>query len=1065
MTGAFCVLIADRGEMACRVARTLRRQGLSSAGVFSSDERFLRHALSVDRALAIGPPPAERTHRNAGAILDAARIVEARAVHPGRGPLAESAAFAALVEEAGLWFLGPSPEELRMLALPAELERIAHAADLPLRPRRPLFLGRSGAERKKTSRRLAVPIFGDGRGRVVSLGIQDASARRGSREILREHPAPDLSRVVAARIEKAAVTLGEALGHRAFACVELALDVETEALELLAVRAHLDTLDAVTEEALGIDLVSWMIELARGTPLDLAARGSRRHAIAARIEAVDPERQNQPSSGLLLKATFPEKVRIETGYQTGDRIGEQGRDRSLAVVCASGRGRASALRSLTAALEGTELGGLPTTLSLVQSLVSDPRVQVGGATEGAFTDLAAEPSSLRVLEPGLFSIVVDHPGRLGYWHVGVPPSGPMDDLSLRLANRIVGNPEGAAGLELTLQGPTLKFAANALVALTGAELPARLDGEPVERYRPIPIRAGQTLSISRLSSAGLRAYLAVRGGLDVPSYLGSRTTFTLGGFGGHGGRTLQRGDVLPIGKGRDLEEPKVLAPELWPAIEAHVSVGVLYGPHGAPDFFTPQDIQTLFSTEWEVHHHSSRTGVRLIGPKPEWARPDGGEAGLHPSNIHDVAYAVGTIDFTGDMPILLGPDGPSLGGFVCPATVVRAELHKLGQLAPGTRVRFVPLSEKRAAELFEAQEALVDRLEPPASTPRLEAVAPERAVVAEHPGTSPETQVVYRRSGDSYLLVEYGPPVLDLGLRLRAHALMTHLKESRLPGILDLTPGIRSLQIHFDPERLSGKRLLRALERAEADLRPAAELELPARIVHLPLSFNDPQARLAVEKYARSVRPDAPWCPSNLEFIRRINGLDSIDQVRSIVFDASYLVLGLGDVYLGAPVATPVDPRHRLVTTKYNPARTWTPENAVGIGGAYLCIYGMEGPGGYQLVGRTLQVFNRFRWTGPFSEEPWLLRFFDQIRFYPVEADQLLEMREAFIHGKLEIRIEECSFVPADHERFQKENAASIAAFKRRQQAAFEAEKNRWIAAGQLGTRAPRPLAASPEAP
>ena len=104
----------------------------------------------------------------------------------------------------------------------------------------------------------------------------------------------------------------------------------------------------------------------------------------------------------------------------------------------------------------------------------------------------------------------------------------------------------------------------------------------------------------------------------------------------------------------------------------------------------------------------------------------------------------------------------------------------------------------------------------------------------------------------------------------------------------------------------------------------------------------------------QSVRPDAPWCPDNIEFIRRINGLGSRDDVRDIVFDASYLVLGLGDVYLGAPVATPTDPRHRLVTTKYNPARTWTPQNAVGIGGAYLCIYGMESPGGYQLFGRTI---------------------------------------------------------------------------------------------------------------
>ena len=107
-------------------------------------------------------------------------------------------------------------------------------------------------------------------------------------------------------------------------------------------------------------------------------------------------------------------------------------------------------------------------------------------------------------------------------------------------------------------------------------------------------------------------------------------------------------------------------------------------------------------------------------------------------------------------------------------------------------------------------------------------------------------------------------------------------------------------------------------------------------------SWDDPQTRLAAERYQQTVRPNAPWCPSNPEFIRRINGLDSLEDVKSIVFDASYLVLGLGDVYLGAPVATPVDPRHRMVTTKYNPARPWTPENAVGIGGAYLCVYGLS---------------------------------------------------------------------------------------------------------------------------
>jgi urea carboxylase len=137
---------------------------------------------------------------------------------------------------------------------------------------------------------------------------------------------------------------------------------------------------------------------------------------------------------------------------------------------------------------------------------------------------------------------------------------------------------------------------------------------------------------------------------------------------------------------------------------------VLYGPHGAPDFLTDEDISTFFITSWRVHHNSSRTGVRLIGPKPRWARVDGGDAGLHPSNVHDNAYAVGAIDFTGDMPVILGPDGPSLGGFVCPAVVVEAELWKVGQLSPGDSVQFVRVTQHEALRLSAAVNQYIDSL-------------------------------------------------------------------------------------------------------------------------------------------------------------------------------------------------------------------------------------------------------------------------------------------------------------------------------------------------------------------
>jgi urea carboxylase len=197
----------------------------------------------------------------------------------------------------------------------------------------------------------------------------------------------------------------------------------------------------------------------------------------------------------------------------------------------------------------------------------------------------------------------------------------------------------------------------------------------------------------------------------------------------------------------------------------------------------------------------------------------------------------------------------------------------------------------------------------------------------------------------------------------------------------------------------------------------------------------------AIARYQASVRPDAPWCPDNIEFIRRMNGLPDEEAVKDTLFGASYLVLGLGDVYMGAPVAVPVDPRHRLVTTKYNPARTWTPPNAVGIGGAFLCVYGMEGPGGYQLVGRTVPIWH----DG--DDPPWRLRHFDELRFEPVSEDELTQLRTASHDGDWSPRVEPGGFSLAEHERFLATNAAAIAAFRERREAAFAIERGAWEAA------------------
>ncbi|SIS22776.1 5-oxoprolinase/urea amidolyase family protein [Williamsia sterculiae] len=658
-------------------------------------------------------------------------------------------------------------------------------------------------------------------------------------------------------------------------------------------------------------------------------------------------------------------------------------------------------------------------------------------------------TAIEVVRPGPMTTVQDWPGRTGYWQVGVPPSGPMDDLSFRLANVAVGNAEGAPGLECTIMGPALRFTAATVVAVTGAPVRVTLNGTVVPQHSPISISDGDELDVGAVGDVGMRVYLAVRGGLRADAYLGSASTFTLGRFGGHHGRALTAGDVLTVAPVSSSTAPRRVQIDEQPALGNSWELAVTVGPHSAPEFFTDHDIATLYATSYEVHYNSDRTGIRLIGPRPEWAREDGGEAGLHPSNIHDNAYSVGALDFTGDTPILLGPDGPSLGGFVCPVTVTTADRWKLGQLTPGDRLRLVPIRTAAAADA----RALDQRRRAQHLTVLSSGGDDDGGILAERITSDGATSVTYRRSGDDNILVEYGDMTLDLALRARVHALQQRIVADAPRGLIDLTPGIRTLQVKVDPSVIDQDRLLDWLVECESDLPAADDLVVPSRTVRLPLSWDDPATREAIERYMLGVRDNAPWCPWNIEFIRRMNGLDSVDDVYRIVFDADYLVLGLGDVYLGAPVATPLDPRHRLVTTKYNPARTWTPENAVGIGGAYLCVYGMEGPGGYQFVGRTTQVWNHRHPENAADfepEHPWLLRFFDRISWYPVSAEELLDMRADMAAGRGRVDIRDGQFSLAEHRQFLADNADEITATRDQMVDSRREERRRWSEGGEF---------------
>ena len=1097
------VLIANRGAIAVRIARTLRRMGIHSIGVYAESDRDSLHLSAVDEACPLGEGGASDTYINEDKLFEIVERTGAEAVHPGYGFLSENAGFAERLADRDVVFIGPRPEHIRRFGLKHEARAIAERAGVNLMPGSGLLRSEEDALReaerigypvmlKSTAggggigmhrtddateleemfgriRRLAaanfgdddlyleklimsprhveVQAFGDGRGDVLIVGDRDCTLQRRHQKVIEECPAPNLPPAVREELHDQARALLASVGYRMAGTVEFLYDAEARRFYFLEVNTRLQVEHGVTECVYGVDLVEWMMRLAAESlpPLSQLAPRPSGHAVQARVYAEDPNHAFRPTPGDVSRAVFParEGLRVDTWLRSGASVSPYF-DPMLAKLICHGQTREDALDALSAALRDSSVYGIETNLDYLAHALEIPAFRQARMTTASLDGLDYAPRSFDVIEGGASTTVQSWPGRQGFWNVGVPPSGPMDDLSFRLGNRLLGNAPNAAGLEIVVQGPQLTFNAAATCVIAGPACEADLDGATLVPWSTFDVERGQTLRIGRVEG-GVRAYLLVAGGIDVPFVMGSTATFALGGIGGFNGRALRAGDTVRIHAAK--AEAAALSAEQHPDYAARTTIRVIMGPHTSPDFFTEDDIEAFLEAEWKVHYNSSRTGVRLTGPQPVWARPDGGEAGLHPSNIHDTAYAFGSVDFTGDMPVILGPDGPSLGGFVCPASVVNADRWKLGQLAPGDTVRFVPITEKQAARLEKEHNAYIDNL---GRFPAKPAVAARQDPVIHTAGASRgSSDFVIRRAGQEWLLVEFGPHVLDIALHLKAHAFAARLEDEAVPGIVESTLGIRSLQIRFDRARWNAESLAARLVPMLKETDCIDGMAPESRIVRLPLSWDDPACREAVERYMRVVREDAPWCPDNIEFIRRINGLDDADAVKDIVFDASYLVMGLGDVYLGAPVATPLDPRQRLVTTKYNPARTWTAENSVGIGGSYLCIYGMEGPGGYQFVGRTLQVWNRHR-IGSAFDEHWLLRPFDQIRFYEVDAETLLEMREAFPRGELELDIRSTRFDYGDYVRFLDANAGEIKAFTRRRKHAFDAELTGWRERGLL---------------
>jgi urea carboxylase len=320
----------------------------------------------------------------------------------------------------------------------------------------------------------------------------------------------------------------------------------------------------------------------------------------------------------------------------------------------------------------------------------------------------ADAAHVEVLEGGIQSTVQDYPGRQGMLRQGFFPSGAMDHFALRAANLVVGNPPSAAGIEVALGNVALKPDSDVTVAVCGAPVEVTVDGDPMPLWESRRVAAGAEIKMGLAPGPGFRMYVAFAGGIDVPPLFDSRATYTMGALGGFEGRALKAGDRLPVGSTGDGGRALRFTESARPAYARDWEIEAVPGPHAAPDFLTEEGMRDFFEKRWPVDRNSDRTGIRLQSHQFGWARDTGGVAGGHPSNILDNPYPVGAVNINGDLPVILGPDGPTAGGFVVAATVAHAAFWKIGQLRPvGDHLRFRQVSVEEAAELEREQRELL----------------------------------------------------------------------------------------------------------------------------------------------------------------------------------------------------------------------------------------------------------------------------------------------------------------------------------------------------------------------
>lgn len=642
------VLIANRGAIAVRIERTLKKMGIGSVAVYSKADQDSLHVERADEAVYIGDGTAKETYLDTKKIIKAALDTGAKAIHPGYGFLSENTDFAKECEENGIKFIGPDSEQIKLFGLKHSARALAEKADVPLLSGTGLLSGVEEAvtEAEKIgypvilkstaggggigmricnsteelrqaydavchlaaanfndagvflekyvtrSRHVEVQIFGNEYGETTALAERDCSVQRRNQKVVEESPAPNLSDEVREKMYAAAERLAKEASYRSAGTVEFLYDDQTEGFYFLEVNTRLQVEHGITEEVLGIDLVEWMVKEAAGELKNIKSlvHKPQGHAIEVRVYAEDCINGFRPGTGKIDAVTFSPEARVETWIQKGVEVTSL-YDPMLAKLIVHGSDRADAIAKMERVLKDSRVYGITSNMQYLAALLKTETYQTGALFTGMLKDFMPQEHAIEVLDGGVQTTVQDYPGMIGYWFVGVPPCGPMDAYNFRIGNSILGNDESAPGLELTLRGGSYRFRTTVSFCITGADMKATLDGVEIPMYQVVHASAMQVLKFTDCK-VGMRTYLLVAGGFDMPKIMGSSSTFIDGKFGGHNGRTLRTGDVLRLQEKCVIDSIDSMPEKYRPKLTNEWTIGVIPGPQPTPEYLKPEYLKT-----------------------------------------------------------------------------------------------------------------------------------------------------------------------------------------------------------------------------------------------------------------------------------------------------------------------------------------------------------------------------------------------------------------------------------------------------------------------------------------